>query len=90
MSAGSESEDRLTSVYDSVRFIICSTDPSIILCQSNSRTEAQKVPVRRSRWYPEVGKSSAVPDITRIKPSIDDWNLQYKPTTRWTPTSDDI
>ena len=53
-----------------------------LLCQSNSQTGEEKVPVRRSRWYPEVGLSSAVPDLAKIKSSIDHWNLQYKPVTR--------
>ena len=84
MSAG----QRLTSVYDSVRFVLNSShhhDPLLsLLSQSNSQAGDVKVPVRRSRWYPEVGLSSAVPDLTRIKSSTDHWNLQYKPVTRWT------
>ena len=42
------------------------------------------MPVRRSRWYPEVGKTDAVPDITKVKSNIDNWNLQYKPARRYT------
>ena len=40
-----------------------------------------KVPVRPSRWYPQVGKSK-VPDVEKMKSCIDDRNPSYQPPHR--------
>ena len=64
-----DSNQTLTEVYDSTNSL-------------DSSGEGRRVPVRRSRWYPAVGQRSAVPDVSKIKSSIDNRNPQYKPTKR--------
>ena len=69
-----DSNQTLTEVYDSTN-------------SPDSSGEGRRVPVRRSRWYPAVGQRSAVPDVSKIKSSIDNRNPQYKPTKRYRPTT---
>ena len=69
-----DSNQTLTEVYDSTNSL-------------DSSGEGRRVPVRRSRWYPAVGQRSAVPDVSKIKSSIDNRNPQYKPTKRYRPTT---
>ena len=39
--------------------------------------------MRPSRWYPEVRRSTVLPDITRVRSSIDNRNPGYQPVHRW-------
>ena len=38
--------------------------------------------MRPSRWYPEVRRSTVLPDITRVRSSIDNRNPGYQPVHR--------
>ena len=39
--------------------------------------------MRVSKWYPEVRRPAVLPDITRVRSSLDTRNPGYQPVHRW-------
>ena len=44
---------------------------------------SEVAPMRPSKWYPEVRRPTVLPDITRVRSSIDNRNPGYQPSHRW-------
>ena len=44
---------------------------------------SEVAPMRTSKWYPEVRRPTVLPDITRVRSSIDNRNPGYQPSHRW-------